>query len=163
MLDLSPELLFEHGFRAVLILDDTHHDRHTQPPSFANIPRGWFREPTSHRHRYPIGFSSTSFIMRDVDTAVGPCHSRSMNVTVRIPDELAQRLAADGGDLERRALEAFALAEYQAGRLFESELCQLLDMSRYELDGFLKQRGIFHDYTMADLERDQETLDRLGF
>ena len=86
-----------------------------------------------------------------------------MNVTVRIPDELAERLAAEGGDLERRALEAFAVAEYQAGRLFESDLCQLLDMSRYDLDGFLKQRGIFHDYTMADLRQDQETLDRLGF
>ncbi|HTW72149.1 MAG TPA: UPF0175 family protein [Acetobacteraceae bacterium] len=86
-----------------------------------------------------------------------------MNVTVRIPDDLAERLAAEGGDLERRALEAFALAEYQAGRLFESDLCQLLDMSRYDLDGFLKERGIFHDYTMADLQRDQETLDRLGF
>ncbi len=86
-----------------------------------------------------------------------------MNVTLRIPDELAERLSAQGADLERRALEAFALAEYQAGRLFESDLCQMLDLSRYELDGFLKQRGIFHDYTLADLERDQETLDRLGF
>ncbi len=86
-----------------------------------------------------------------------------MNVTVRIPDELAARLATDDADLERRALEAFALAEYQAGRLFESDLCQLLGLSRYELDGLLKARGIFHDYTLADLEREQETLDRLGF
>ena len=39
-----------------------------------------------------------------------------MNVTLCIPDELADRLAADGGDLERRALEGFAPAEYQAGR-----------------------------------------------
>jgi len=86
-----------------------------------------------------------------------------MNITVHIPDEMAARLAAEGGDLERRALEAFGLAEYQAGRLFESDLCQLLGLSRYELDGLLKERGIFHDYTRADLEREQETLDRLGF
>jgi predicted HTH domain antitoxin len=86
-----------------------------------------------------------------------------MNVIVRIPDELAARLTAEGGDLEQRALEAFGLAEYQAGRLFESDLCQLLGLSRYEVDGFLKERGIFHDYTQADLEREQETLDRLGF
>ena len=85
-----------------------------------------------------------------------------MNVTVRIPDELAERLAAAGGDLERRALEAFALAGFQAGHLFESDLCRLLGMSRYELDGFLKQRGICHNYTPAELEREQETLDRLG-
>ncbi len=86
-----------------------------------------------------------------------------MNITVHIPDEMAARLAAEGGDLERRALEAFGLAEYQAGHLFESDLCQLLGLSRYELDGFLKQRGIFHEYTLADLEREQETLDRLGY
>ena len=34
-----------------------------------------------------------------------------MNITVRIPDELAARLAAEGGDLERRALEGFAVVE----------------------------------------------------
>lgn len=85
-----------------------------------------------------------------------------MNVVLSIPDDVADRLAAAGGDLERRALEAFALAEYQAGHLFESDLARLLGLSRYELDGFLKQRGIFHHYESADLKREQETLDRLG-
>jgi hypothetical protein len=87
-----------------------------------------------------------------------------MNVTVRIPDELAARLAAEGGDLERRALEGFAVAEYQAGRLTAFELRQLLDIpTSYELDGFLKARGVFEDYTLEDLERERQTLERLGF
>jgi hypothetical protein len=87
-----------------------------------------------------------------------------MNVTVHIPDELAARLAAEGGDLERRALEGFALAEYQAGRLTGSELRQLLGIStRYELDGFLKAHGVFEEYTLEDLEQERQTLDRLGF
>jgi hypothetical protein len=87
-----------------------------------------------------------------------------MNVTVHIPDELAARLAAEGGDLERRALEGFALAEYQAGRLTGSELRQLLGIStRYELDGFLKAHGVFEEYTLADLEQERQTLERLGF
>ena len=87
-----------------------------------------------------------------------------MNVTVHIPDELAARLAAEGGDLERRALEGFALAEYQAGRLCGSELRQLLGIStRYELDGFLKAHGVFEEYTLADLEQERQTLERLGF
>lgn len=82
-----------------------------------------------------------------------------MNVTVRIPDELAERLSAGGADLERRALEAFALAEYQAGRLTDSELCRLLGIeTRYELDGILKARGIFHDATLADPERERKNL-----
>jgi predicted HTH domain antitoxin len=87
-----------------------------------------------------------------------------MNVTVRIPNELAERLAAEGGDLERRALEGFAVAEYQAGRLTALELRQLLDIpTRYDLDGFLKARGVFEDYTLEDLERERQTLERLGF
>jgi Uncharacterised protein family (UPF0175) len=87
-----------------------------------------------------------------------------MNVIVRIPDELAARLAAEGGDLERRALEGFAVAEYHAGRLTAFELRQLLDIpTRYDLDGFLKARGVFEDYTLEDLERERQTLERLGF
>ena len=88
-----------------------------------------------------------------------------MNVIVRIPDELAERLAAEGGgDLERRALEAFALSEYQAGRLTRFELRQLLGIpTRYELDGFLKERGVFDPVTLEDVQHDVETLERLGF
>jgi hypothetical protein len=37
-------------------------------------------------------------------------HGTAMNLNVEIPDDLAQRLSAGGGDLSRRALEAFALA-----------------------------------------------------
>jgi hypothetical protein len=39
-----------------------------------------------------------------------------MNLTVEIPDDVAQRLAAAGGDLSRRAREALALEEYKRGR-----------------------------------------------
>jgi len=86
-----------------------------------------------------------------------------MNVTVRIPDELAEWLAAEGGDLERRALEAFALAEYQAGRLTRPELRRLLGFgTRYELDGFLKAHGVNEGITQEEFARDREALDRLG-
>ena len=86
-----------------------------------------------------------------------------MNVIVRIPDALASRLTAEGANLERSALEGMALAEYQAGRLSLSELRELLDLSRYELDGFLKARGVFEAYLLADLEEERQTLKRLGF
>jgi uncharacterized protein YgbK (DUF1537 family) len=49
-----------------------------------------------------------------------------MNLTVEIPDDVAQRLAAAGGDLSRRALEALALEEYKLGRLTKPELRRLL-------------------------------------
>ncbi|GJD44993.1 hypothetical protein AFCDBAGC_2862 [Methylobacterium cerastii] len=86
-----------------------------------------------------------------------------MNVTVPIPDDLARRLAADGGDLGRRALEAFAVEEFRAGRLTQAELRALLGFgTRAALDAFLKARDVFVAYDVPDLDADRRDLDRLG-
>jgi len=87
-----------------------------------------------------------------------------MNVTVPIPDDLANRLSADGGDLSRRALEGFGLEEYKAGRITKAELRRLLGFeTRYELDGFLKAHDVWMNYTVDDLRREVATLKQLGF
>jgi Uncharacterised protein family (UPF0175) len=86
-----------------------------------------------------------------------------MNLTIRIPDQLATRLAEAGGDLERKALEALALEEYRAGRLTNKELRQVLGFETLnEFDGFLKAHGVFEDYTLDDLARERKTFDQLG-
>jgi post-segregation antitoxin (ccd killing protein) len=88
----------------------------------------------------------------------------TMNVSVPIPDDLAQRLSAAGVDLSRRALEGFALEEYKAGRVTKAELRRWLGIeTRYELDGFLKAHGVFMKASVEDLRRDVATLERLGF
>lgn len=88
-----------------------------------------------------------------------------MTVTVQIPDDLAERLTATGGDLSRRALEAFALEEYRSGHLTKPELRQLLGYeTRAALDGFLKEHAVVEDLpTIADLERERQDLRSLGF
>jgi Uncharacterised protein family (UPF0175) len=88
-----------------------------------------------------------------------------MNVTVQIPDDLAKRLSAAGGDLSRRALEGFALEEYKSGRLTKPELRQLLGYeTRAALDGFLKAHAVVEDLpTVADLDRERQDLRSLGF
>ena len=87
-----------------------------------------------------------------------------MNLTVEIPDELAGRLSATGGDLSRRALEAFAADEYKHDRLTKPELQRLLGIeTSYELDGFLKAHDVWIEYTMEDAERERKSLERLGF
>ncbi len=47
-----------------------------------------------------------------------------MELTIQIPDELAAHLggAAVQGELERRALEGFALEELRTGRITEPQL-----------------------------------------
>lgn len=50
-----------------------------------------------------------------------------MDVTLRIPDEIAAHLTAGGGDLSRRTLE-----ELRAGRITEVELRKMLGLERIE-------------------------------
>lgn len=84
-----------------------------------------------------------------------------MQITVNIPDDLAERL---GPDVDRRVLEAVALEAYRAEKISEFEAQQLLGFeTRYQLDGFLKAHGVFLDYTLDDLKRDQQKLKALGF
>lgn len=84
-----------------------------------------------------------------------------MNVMVPIPDALAARF---GADLPRRALEALVVEEYRAGRLTNPELRELLGLeTRHEMDGFLKARGIYEDFTLEDIEDQVRAVERLGF
>ncbi|MGH7058701.1 MAG: UPF0175 family protein [Acetobacteraceae bacterium] len=86
-----------------------------------------------------------------------------MDITLRIPDELA-RLIGAGGDIERRALEALALEEFKLGHLTKPELRRVLGFdTRYELDGFLKAHEVYEPYSLEDLERERRDLERLGF
>jgi len=87
-----------------------------------------------------------------------------MNITVRIPDAVASRLAPPGGDLAREALEALVLEAFRAGRITKSELRQVLGFRVLnEVDGFLKVHSVFEPYTAEELEREIQTLARLGF
>jgi hypothetical protein len=86
-----------------------------------------------------------------------------MEVTVRIPDDIATRMTQAGCDLSRRALESFALEELRAGRITESELGRILGLARLEIDGFLKDHDVYEDYSMADFEQERLALKDLGF
>jgi hypothetical protein len=84
-----------------------------------------------------------------------------MNLIIQLPDDLARRLSAAGGDLSRRALEGLAIEEYKSGHLISAELRRLLGFrTRMALDGFLKVNGILLDYTLADLEQERQDLRR---
>ena len=86
-----------------------------------------------------------------------------MDVTVHIPNDLASRLSAAGGDLSRRALEALAAEEYKRDRLTKPELQQLLGIeTSFQLDEFLKAHDVWIEYTLEDAERERKSLQRLG-
>ncbi len=86
-----------------------------------------------------------------------------MNLTIEIPDDLAGQLSTTGGDLARRAIEAWALDEYERGHLTEDALRRMLGFgTRYQLDGFLKAHDVWIDYTVEDFRREVDSLKRLG-
>jgi Uncharacterised protein family (UPF0175) len=82
--------------------------------------------------------------------ALGP-----VEITVTIPDELATQIIPEGLDPARQALEDMAVEAYRAHRLTGSQLRRLLGIpSRYELDAFLKKRGVWLEYTLEDFRRE---------
>jgi predicted HTH domain antitoxin len=85
-----------------------------------------------------------------------------MEVTIRIPDDIATRIGQSGSDLSRRALESLAIEELRAGRITEPELGRMLGLARLQIDGFLKAHGVYQDYTLEDFEQERQALKELG-
>ncbi len=85
-----------------------------------------------------------------------------MQITVELPDEMARQMIPAGVDPARTALEDMALEAYRAHRLTEHQLATLLGMGRFELDGFLKRREVWLEYTMDDLRQELEVHRKLG-
>ncbi len=84
-------------------------------------------------------------------------------VTISLPEELLVALSASGQDISRAALEAIALEAYRTRKITSAQLRGLLGFqTRLDLDGFLKSRGVELEYGAEDLERDRETLRKLG-
>jgi hypothetical protein len=87
-----------------------------------------------------------------------------MEITVHLPDDLARRLHAQRGDLERRTLEALAADAYRTGAFTLAEVQGLLGFSsRWETEAFLHEVGAPLGYGAEDLGDDRRTLrDMLG-
>lgn len=82
-----------------------------------------------------------------------------MQVTVEIPEDIAQLLNSKWANLPRGVLESLALEAYRSGTLTTAQLRRLLGFETpMEVDAFLKQAGVYLDYSLKDYEEDLETL-----
>jgi predicted HTH domain antitoxin len=80
-----------------------------------------------------------------------------MQITVELADDIARH-----PDPGREALEALAIEGYRSEKLTHHQAARLLGLTRFEFDGFLKDRQIYdHAYSIKDLERDLADLDKL--
>lgn len=85
------------------------------------------------------------------------CYPEPMEITIQLPDDLAQH-----ADPVREALEAFALEGYRTGTLTSYQTRTLLGFNtRYQFDGFLKAHGVYDNaYSVEDLEEDAKDFER---
>lgn len=84
-----------------------------------------------------------------------------MQITLKLPEDIAQGLESRWKDLPRAALESLALEAYRSQALTAAQLRRLLGFeTRMQVDAFLTEHEIY-DFTTADFERDRKTLRQL--
>ena len=84
-----------------------------------------------------------------------------MEVTINLPEDVANVFAKNGENIKREVLEATALEGYREGKLSHAQVGRMLNFSRFETDEFLKAHDVPLNYTIEDLEQDRQTLDKL--
>jgi hypothetical protein len=85
----------------------------------------------------------------------------AMQITLELPEDIAQGLGSRWKDLPRAALESLALEAYRTQALTMAQLRRLLGFeTRMQVDAFLKEHEVY-DFTAADFEQDRETLRQL--
>jgi len=84
-----------------------------------------------------------------------------MQVTVELPDQVARQWGETPDAVGRHVLEDAAIEGYRAGRLSQRQVGAMLGLDYWQTEGFLQERGVPLNYSAADLEADNLTLDRI--
>ena len=76
-------------------------------------------------------------------------------ITVELPEDIARQFAADSRSLSRAALEALAIEGVRSGKLSTGQAGRLLGFNtRMQVDGFLKEHGVYLHLTIEVVERE---------
>jgi len=76
----------------------------------------------------------------------------STNIGIELPDDIARVLREKWGDLSQHTIEAVAAEGYRTRACrARCNACRL--ETRMEVDAFLKQHGVYLNYTEAELEK----------
>lgn len=80
-----------------------------------------------------------------------------MQIILELPDDVAQGLEGQVKNLPRFLLECFALEGYRSDALTEEQVRRILGYeTRMQVHGFLKEHGVYLNYTVEDLAHDTE-------
>ena len=80
-----------------------------------------------------------------------------MNITINLPEDVAQVFLTNGENIERKILEATALEGYRTSRLSQAQVRRMLGFATdMQVDAFLKDHGVFLEYDLEDIKRETE-------
>jgi hypothetical protein len=80
----------------------------------------------------------------------------TVQITIDIPDNLAGQYLPPGKDAARAVMEDALVQAHREERISGRQLMEALDIpTRYELDGFLKARQVWIEYTPEELEQER--------
>ena len=82
-----------------------------------------------------------------------------MQITINLPDDIANQLQLQPANISRRILELIAADNYRQGRIGAAQVRRMLNFSsRWETYEFLKREKAYLPYTEDDLEHDVQAI-----
>ena len=85
-----------------------------------------------------------------------------LNITLDFPPDVEEKLVRNTENLNTDVKETYALELFRRGKLSHFELSRVLGLDRFETDAHLKRHQVLEgSLTMADLDADRSTLDRV--
>lgn len=80
-----------------------------------------------------------------------------MEITINLPEDVANVFLANGENIEREVLEATALEGYRSGKLSQAQLRRMLGFGTdMQTDEFLKEHEVYLEYDLDDIKRETE-------
>ena len=81
---------------------------------------------------------------------------------ISVPDTLVKALGAEPDDLPRQTLEALIVQAFRKGQITHAQVGELLELNRFETDGFLKNAQAFRLSESEEFASDLESLRRIA-
>ncbi len=85
----------------------------------------------------------------------------TMQITIELPNDIAERLAQRMNDLPKQTLEALAIEGYRSEVLSDGDVARLLHLSSREVKALLEKANAYSHETEVDTARARETSQSL--
>ena len=84
-----------------------------------------------------------------------------MDVVVSMPDHVARRWGDTPAAIGRHLVEDAVVERYRSGRLSHRQVGDALGLDYWQVENFLKERGVPLNYSSEDLQTDRAALRKL--